>query len=374
MPFFRPTLCEIDLSALKFNYRQLKQCAGSREMLAVVKANAYGHGAVAISRALENEGAQIFGVATIEEGIELRRAGISSPILCFGGSLGAHVSDLLEYGLTPAVFNEESIQELNRQASSLNQKLAVHLKIDTGMTRLGILPSELKPIVQLLKQSSALELKGVFTHLAQADELIEKPTEDQIEKFKQVEEVIQSSSFSVPIYHVANSAALIDKKLDKTDLVRPGLALYGAYPNPRFEKKIPLKQVMSLKTQVISVKSVPKGTAVSYGATFITKRPSRVAVIPIGYADGYSRSFSNKGEVLIAGRRVPVIGRVCMDLTMIDVTDLPASSIGDEVVLIGKQGNELIRAEELAQKIGTIPYEIFCSISSRIPRLTVSKE
>ncbi len=374
MPFFRPTLCEIDLSALKFNFRQLKQRASGREILAVVKANAYGHGAVAVSRALANEGAQMFGVATIEEGIELRRGGISFPILCFGGSLGAQVSDLLEYGLTPTIFNEESIRELNQQAQSLNQTLGVHLKVDTGMSRLGVLPSELAKMIELLTQSSALELKGVFTHLAQADETNEEPTDAQIEKFQQVEQAVQSSSFSVPIYHLANSAALIDGKLEKTNMVRPGLALYGAYPNPRFEKKVQLKPVMSLKTQIVSIKSVPKGTAVSYGATFTTKRPSRIAVIPIGYADGYSRSLSNKGEVLVAGRRVPVIGRVCMDLTMIDLTDIPASSIGDEVVLIGKQGNDSIRAEELAEKVGTIPYEIFCSLSSRVPRLTVSNE
>lgn len=368
MPLFRPTICEIDLAALRHNFRELKKRAEGREVMGMVKANAYGHGAVAVSRVLAGEGASIFGVASVEEGIELRKGGIVQPILCLGGSLGASSADLAEYSLSPVIFNEESIRYLSHGGI----KLPVHLKVDTGMGRLGILPRELKTLLGHLKKTQDLELKGVMTHLARADELEEGNVPEQFKIFEQVEKTVLEAGFDCPVFHVANSAALIKGKLEGTNLVRPGIALYGAYPHPSMKTQIDLKPVMSWKSEIISLKEVPAGTPISYGGTFVTKRTSKIAVIPVGYADGFSRLFSNRGEVLVRGRRVPVAGRVCMDLTMLDVTELKEVGLGDEVVLLGRQKEEEIRAEELADKIGTISYEIFCAVSSRVPRLGLS--
>jgi len=369
VPFFRPSFCEIDLAALRHNYQALKACANGQEVLAVVKANAYGHGAVTVARVLEAEGASIFGVATIEEGLELRKAGISRTILCFGGAFKASAKDLLEYQITPVIFEEETLRRLAQELSGSSAILPFHLKLDTGMGRLGIFPKELSRYLKLIQDSPALKLEGVMTHLACADEEDSHPTQVQYTRFEEVREKL--SEMQIPFFHIANSAALIEKRVDHTSLVRPGIALYGAYPNPRFESQIRLEPVLSWKTEIISLKEFPSGAALSYGATYYTSRPSKIAIMALGYADGYSRSFSNCGEVLVRGRRVPVVGRVCMDLTLIDVTDIPEVALGDEVVVIGKQGEEVLFAEELASKIKTISYEIFCGISSRVPRLAV---
>ena len=341
-------------------------------MLGVVKANAYGHGAVPVARALVAEGALSLGVATVEEGIELRKAGVSVPILCLGGPLGAQGADFQEHSLTPVVFNEEAVRFLSQTLAPVASPLEVHLKVDTGMGRLGVFPSQLPSILKALQESKNLELKGVMTHLSRADEPEPAPTREQWKKFRQVEEAVKEAGFPCPVFHVANSAALIEGKLDETQMVRPGIALYGAYPHPRFREKIDLRPVMTWKTELISLKRFPKGASVSYGATFKTSRESLIGVIPVGYADDYSRLFSNQGEVLVKGRRVPVVGRVCMDLTMIDVSDVGEVTLGDEVVLLGAQGKERMSAEEMAEKIGTISYEIFCAVSSRVPRIAVS--
>ncbi len=370
MPFFRPTFCEIDLAALRHNYQALKACAPNQEVLAVVKANAYGHGAVVVARALEAEGATTFGVATIEEGLELRKAGISRPILCFGGAFKASAKDLLEYQIIPVIFEEETLRRLSQELSGTTSILPFHLKIDTGMGRLGIFPKEVSHYLKLIQESPSLKLEGVLTHLASADEENPHPTEEQYAHFQEVREKI-AEQMQVPFFHIANSAALIEKRVNHTSLVRPGIALYGAYPNPRFKSQIKLEPVLSWKTEIISLKEFPSGAALSYGATYYTSRPSKIAIIALGYADGYSRSFSNCGEVLIRGQRAPVVGRVCMDLTLVDVTDIPYAALGDEVVVIGKQGEEVLLAEELASKIKTISYEIFCGIASRVPRLAV---
>lgn len=373
MPLFRPTICEINTSALRHNYRQLKKLAGEREVLGIVKANAYGHGATTVARVLASEGVAIFGVASVEEGIELRRSGITGDIICLGGPLGATSLDLKEYGLSTVVFNEEGIKLLSQQLSKPKDPLSIHLKVDTGMGRLGAQIKDLAKLLKLIEQSPGLELKSVMTHLACADEEDEAPTQEQIQNFIKVEEIVKNSGLVCEVFHFCNSAALLEKKGNATHWVRPGIALYGAYPHPRLESQLELKPVMSWKTQIISVKDYPLGSPISYGGTFVTQRKSRVAVIPLGYADGYSRAFSNKGIMLLRGRRVPVLGRVCMDLSMIDVTDIPMAQIGDEVVILGVQQEDCLRAEELAQIIGTISYEIFCWVSARVPRLVVSR-
>lgn len=388
MPLFRPTHCEINTSALRHNYRQLKALAGEREVLGVVKANAYGHGAVQVARILANEGVRIFGVASVEEGIELRRSGITGRILCFGGPLGASASDLLEFGIEPVIFNEEDAKRLAQQAHGSPRPLSLHLKVDTGMGRLGIPLRHFDSLLKRILSSPSLKLESVMTHLARADEPDAGPTDHQIQNFTLVEEAVKRLQPSLPVFHLCNSAALMDRKLGDTQWVRPGIALYGAYPHPRFRPNtqaiavegegdtraplIDLRPVMSWKTQIISLKEFPAGSPLSYGGAFVTRRPSKIAIVPVGYADGYSRAFSNKGVMLVRGRRVPVVGRVCMDLSLIDVSDLAVVELGDEVVVMGSQGEESVRAEELAGLLGTISYEIFCAVSARVPRLLVN--
>ncbi len=372
MPLFRPTLCEINTSALRHNYRQLKKLAGEREVLGVVKANAYGHGAPQVARILASEGVRVFGVASVEEGIELRRSGIAGRIICFGGALGAQAQDLLEFGIEPIVFNEESVRTLAHQTHAANKALRIHLKVDTGMGRLGVPMTHFKSLLELISQCAGLSLASVMSHLASADEADALPTNSQIESFKKMEQIVGEIYPKVPVFHFSNSAALIDQKIESTQWVRPGIALYGAYPNSRFQEKVDLKPVMTWRTQIISLKDFPAHSPLSYGGTFITQRSSKIAVVPVGYADGYSRAFSNKGVMLVRGKRVPVVGRVCMDLTLLDVSDLTNVEIGDEVLILGTQGDESLRAEELAQILGTISYEIFCGVAARVPRLMVN--
>ncbi len=372
MPLFRPTICEINTNALRHNYRQLKKSAGLREILGIVKANAYGHGATTVARVLASEGMNVFGVASVEEGIELRRSGILGEILCLGGSLGATAQDLLEYALSPVLFNEEGVKLLTQQLRDPAKPLGIHLKVDTGMGRLGEHLENLPSLLKLISESPGLRLKSVMTHLARADEDAKEATEEQIKLFEQVEKEIKKSGISCKIFHLCNSAALLEQTFNVSQWVRPGIALYGAYPHPRFESKVSLRPVMSWKSQIVSLKDFRTGSPISYGATFVTQRPSRIAVVAVGYADGYFRAFSNRGIMLVHGRRVPVVGRVCMDLTMIDVTDVPLVHLGDEVVLLGSQHEESIRAEELASLIHTISYEIFCAVSARVPRIVVS--
>lgn len=372
MPLFRPTLCEINTSALRHNYRQLKKMAGDREILGVVKANAYGHGATQVARVLASEGVRVFGVASVEEGIELRRSGIAGRIICFGGALGAQAQDLLEFGIEPIVFNAESVRTLAHQSHASAKALRIHLKVDTGMGRLGVPMKDFKSLLQLISECSGLSLASVMSHLASADEPDPTPTDTQIKNFAKMEKIVAEIYPKTPVFHFSNSAALIDQKMADTQWVRPGIAMYGAYPNSRFKEKLDLKPVMTWRTQIISLKDFPAQSPLSYGGTFVTQRPSKIAILPVGYADGYSRAFSNKGVMLVRGKRVPVVGRVCMDLTLLDVTDLTSVEIGDEVLLLGSQGDETLRAEELANLIGTISYEIFCGISSRVPRLMVN--
>jgi alanine racemase len=372
MPLFRPTICEINANALRHNYRQLKKLAGGREVVGVVKANAYGHGAVAVSRILASEGVRLFAVASVEEGIELRRSGLTGRIFCFGGTLGAAAQDFQEFGIEPIVFEEESVKLLAQQMQHSKEPLSIHLKVDTGMGRLGVLLENLPALLKVIAQSPALKLESVMTHLARAEEEDQIPTDRQFENFRKVELLLEQSGYKIPVLHLCNSAALIDQKLNESGWVRPGLALYGAYPHERFKSKLDLKPVMSWKTRIISLKNFPSGSPLSYGGTFITQRSSKIAVVPVGYADGYFRAFSNKGLMLLRGKRVPVVGRVCMDLTLLDVTDLPVVELGDEVVILGSQNGESLRAEEVATMIQTIPYEIFCGVSARVPRLMVS--
>ena len=360
---FRPTRARIDLAALRENFRTAQQCSGAGvPLIGVVKANAYGHGAVPVARVLEAAGAAALGVATPEEGIELREAGLKSSILCFGGPF-AGGSDLFHrYDLTPVLYNEEQIRALNPSGAA---RIPVYLKVDTGMTRLGVLPSELPKVLKTLQAETHLSLAGVMSHLAQADLTFEGPTAEQFQAFAEVKALLNREAPGVKTFHLANSAAILGGKVAPGDWARPGIMLYGSNPHPRLEQGKGLRPVMTFETEIVSLKKVPAGTAVSYGGTWVAPRESRIAVLPVGYADGYIRHLSNCGEVLIRGQRVPVVGRVCMDLTMVDVTDLPQTALRDPVLLWGPG----LPVEEPAAKAGTISYELLCAVSRRVPRI-----
>ncbi|HCU25321.1 MAG TPA: alanine racemase [Deltaproteobacteria bacterium] len=359
---FRPTRARIDLSALRHNFRLAKTLAGPQVgLLAVVKANAYGHGAIHVARICEKEGAAALGVATPQEGLELRAAGLRAPILLFGGPFTAPGELLAEQGLTPVLYNEEQIRELQASTTS---RLEVQLKIDTGMTRLGVLPKMLPRILQTLEQAPRLLLTGVLTHLAQADTDSGGPTAEQYRRFAEAEALLKKWRPGIKVFQIANSAALLDGKIGACNWARPGILLYGANPHPRLQAGAALKPVMNFETKIVSLKSVPAGTAVSYGGTWVASRPSRIAVLPVGYADGYIRHLSGVGQVRLRGKLAPVVGRVCMDLTMLDVTDIPEAALGDPVLLWG----ETLSVETVAAQAGTISYELLCAVSSRVPR------
>ncbi|HKX12893.1 MAG TPA: alanine racemase [bacterium] len=356
-------MARIDLQALRENFALSRELVGPKtSLLCVVKANGYGHGAVRVARTLEDAGAVGFAVASPEEGIELREGGIRSSILLFGGPFTASGEDLRRHQLTPVLYE---VAQVGRLEAGLQGELPVHLKIDTGMTRLGVLPAELPRMLQALAAAPKLKLQGVLSHLAQADLSYEGPTAEQCARFAAEVQELRRIRPEVKIYHLGLSSAILEGKGSDYDWARPGIMLYGANPNPRFEAGRRLKPVMSLETEIVSLKTVPAGTAVSYGGTWTAARPSRIAVLPIGYADGYHRALSNRGQVLLHGRRAPVAGRVCMDFTMADVTDIPEAKLGDKVRLWGPE----LRAEEVAEWAGTISYELFCSVGARVPRV-----
>jgi alanine racemase len=370
MPFFsgRPTVGEVDLGALEFNYRQIKKrIPEDVKLMAVVKADAYGHGAVPVSLRLEKLGVEYLGVAIPEEGVELRKGGVKAPILVLGGIFGGEVDQLFRFRLTPVIFRRDSLKTLSREAERRKRKVKVHLKVDTGMGRLGV-PLDLWPdFLRAVRRFPRIDPEGILSHFSMAGE--EKGfTQNQWRAFQRAVAIAQELGISSRYLHVASSATLTAFPAYCSGLVRPGIMLYGSYPSSAFRSLISLKPVMTLKTRIHFLKSVPPGTRISYGGTFRTRRESLIATLPIGYADGYSRHLSNHGEVLVLGKRAPVVGKVCMDFVMVDVTDIPRVSVGDEVVLMGRQGKEQITADEIAGKINSISYDVLCSIGKRVPR------
>jgi alanine racemase len=366
----RPTIAEVDLRALEFNYRQIqKRIPEGVKLLAVVKADAYGHGAIPVSLKLEKLGVEYLGVAIPEEGVELRRGGVKAPILVLGGIFGREVDQIFRFRLTPVIFRKDSLKLLFQEAvRRRRRKVKVHLKVDTGMGRLGVPLSAWPDFLKEVKRFPKIEIEGILSHFSMLD--AEKDyTQSQWGAFQRAVTIAQEMGISCQYLHMASSATLTDFPGYSAKLVRPGIMLYGSYPSPKFQSLIPLKPVMTLKTRIHFLKSVPPGTRISYGGTFKTKRESLIATLPIGYADGYSRHLSNHGEVLIHGKRAPVVGKVCMDFIMVDVTDIPRVSVGDEVILMGRQGREQITAEEIAEKINSISYEVLCLIGKRVPRV-----
>jgi alanine racemase len=365
----RPTAAMVDLGALGHNYQEVVRRAKGRKVLAVVKAQAYGHGAVRVSRRLLELGAHMLGVALVEEGRELREAGIDAPILVMGSILPGQAEAAAFLRLTPAVFTVPVAEAFSEAARKLKTKISVHVKIDTGMGRIGVLPEDAPDFIAALRGLPGLDVEGLMTHFADADLCDKQFASRQMDRFESLLRELAGRGIDIPVRHAANSAAMLDFPRALFTMVRPGLMLYGYDPVEGGTGDADLKPVMSLVTRIAFLKKVPAGVPISYGRTFVTKQESLIATLPIGYADGLSRALSNRAEALVRGRRVPIAGRVCMDMCMIDVTEVPGVREGDEAVLLGSQGGERITADEIALKTGTIPYEVLCGIGSRVPRI-----
>ncbi len=372
MNFFRPTWLEVNLEAISHNIKEIKSKLSSGiQLLAIVKANGYGHGAVEVANVCVDEGVSILGIALIEEAIELREAGIKVPILVMGSIYPFdNYKKIIEYDLIPTIASIESGRKLVEICREEKARCKVHVKIDTGMGRIGVIPSSAVCLVKFLASCKELELEGIYSHLASAD-CDSYFTQKQLVDFSKLLDMLRIEKINITYKHIANSAAIQKYKDSHYNMVRPGLSLYGLLPFAKESRFMDLKSAMSWKTRIIFLKKVPIQTSISYGRTFVTKRESLIATIPVGYGDGFSRFLSNNGEVLVKGNRVPIIGRVCMDMCMLDVTDVGGVRIGNEVVLIGKQGDEEITVEDVALRIGTINYEVVCNINKRVPRVYI---
>jgi alanine racemase len=367
----RPTVASVDLQALAHNYRLLAEYvsapASAPGIIAVVKANAYGHGAARVGLALEAAGARWLACADIEEGVLLRSAGVQVPILVFGALSLGNIEGVFDYRLTPTVSTPAAVRTLEEGAARRGVRLACHLKIDTGMNRLGFRHDQLDRTMPALLGSAHLQVTAVYTHFATADNPDDPLFGEQRERFELACAKLRSLGLGPVARHAANSAALLRDERVWFDFVRPGLLLYGLVPPPLFTT-LPLKPVMQLKSRIVAVKGIRPGEGVGYGMKFRTDEPRTVAVVPAGYADGLDARLAGRGFVLVRGARAPIVGSVCMDMLMIDVTNLQVDP-GDEVVILGQQGNERMDVREMAAAIGTIPYELLCRIGTRIERV-----
>jgi alanine racemase len=363
------SIAEIDLSALANNLETARKRATHAAVIAVVKANAYGHGAVEVALHLQERGVEAFGVATLSEAEQLREAGITQTIVCLFGFFPGDEQTIVRLRLQPVVYEQRMIEALAQESCKAGCITPVHLDVDTGMGRVGVLPDEATAMAQLIHRAEGLVLVGIMTHYTEADLADSDFTGRQAKILGEVVDNLKTAGITCKTCHQANSAATLSGKIAPGNTIRPGLLLYGVYPGEATAKLGGLKPVLSWKSRILHLKQAPTGTPISYGRTFITTRPSLIATIPVGYADGYNRALSNRGEMLVRGKRAPIVGRVCMDLTMLDVTDIPGVTPGDEVVLIGTSGDRQITADELAAITNTINYEILTSIGSRVRRV-----
>ncbi len=355
----------IDLGALEHNYRQLRGlCEPQVKLLAVVKADAYGHGLLPVARTLVQAGADYLGVGSLEEGLTLRQAGLTLPILLLLGILPREAERAVAADLEVALYRQDVALALASAARSQMKKAKAHLKVDTGMGRLGLLPGEVPEFLANLQEFRQLEILGLTSHLAVADLEDKTYTLRQLREFTDLLATVRGQGWALPLSHISNSAALWEHKEAHLGLVRPGLMLYGSPPAPDRPPPVELRPVMSLTTEVLQVKRLPPGSSISYGRTFTTADWCDLAVLPIGYCNGYNRLLSNLGEVLVQGRRAPIRGRVCMNLTMVEVTGIPGVKEGDRVTLLGRDGDDRISADELAAWAGTISYEVYCILGA----------
>lgn len=366
----RSVWAEINLDNLVHNIKEFKKHLGEEtELMAVVKADAYGHGAYEVSKVALESGASWLGVAILEEGILLRHQGIEAPILILGYTPPHNLELCFDYDLIPTLFTYEAAKVLSEMAVKKGKDINVHIKVDTGMGRVGIRPEKCLEFLEYVKSLPGVVVEGLYTHFSVADEKDKSYTKKQYSAFQEVLYVLENNGIEVPYKHACNSAAAIDLPGMHLDLARVGISMYGSYTSPHVSREVQIKPLMSLKARVSYVKKVPPGTSISYGRKYITKKESVIATVPLGYGDGYTRLLSNKGSVLYNGKRLPIIGSVCMDQFMVLADKAPEIKIGDEVVLIGSSEEEEITADELADIVGTISYEIYCMIDKRIPRL-----
>lgn len=373
---YRPTRAEINLDALEANYKAFRQALPEgMKLLACVKANAYGHGAVQVAKEMERLGADYLSVAFLDEALELRQAGVRMPILVLGYVPPHGVRTAWENDVTITLFSDEVLEAIQELSSSgIRGKLKVHIKVDSGMGRLGLLPGE--KLMQFIRDTMAVphvEVEGMFTHFATADEEDKTYTLEQYRRFQGACEALRDHGYQIPIIHTGNSAVAVDMPQISCDMVRIGISIYGLYPSAEVgQSKVKLSPVLTLKTQVVFVKTLPAHSGISYGIRYTTVSEERIGTLPIGYADGYSRMLTGKAQVLIRGRRVPVVGTICMDQCMVSLQSFAGMAeeiqAGEEVVLIGSQDGETIAADELASALGTIHYEIICMLAHRIPR------
>ncbi len=366
------TWCDISLDNLEHNVNQIKSKLNSDvKLCAIVKANAYGHGVEEIASNLVKQGVDYLAVAFIDEAVELRLCGFTQPIIILGNSPKDTVEKVVEYNITAAVYNTETANAISAEAQKQNKIAKIHIKIDTGMGRIGFVPDteSINEILEISKLPN-LEIEGIFTHFACSDDVDDEMTLTQFDKFMYVADELERNGLVIPIKHCCNSAAIIKFPQMHLDMVRAGIILYGMYPSD-INYDIDLLPLMSFKSTVINIKTMKPGETVSYGATYRVEKPIKVATVAVGYADGYSRLLSNKGRVLVNGCFANILGRICMDQCMIDVTNVHNISIGDEVILFGADENENLPIEELAVKLGTINYELPCVINNRVPRCYV---
>lgn len=377
MESLRPrVVAEVNINAIKHNYREIRAHVPNEvEVMAIVKADGYGHGSKQVAKLLQEEGVNRFAVAIVKEGEELRASGITSPILVLGYTPRADIKALIENDLTQTVFSYEMAKTISDEAVKLGKTVNVHIKVDTGMGRIGFLscPQSIEE-VKMIATLPHLNLEGIFTHFSTADEEDITYTKKQWDIFEGFLTELRAVGIEIPVIHAANSAAIMCHSYADLNVVRPGIILYGYYPSTYLQGKVlDLEPAMTLKTQVVHVKELPEGSYVGYGRKFYTEGKTKIATIPVGYADGYSRNLGNKGRVLIRGQFAPIVGNICMDQFMVDVTNIKGVSLEDEVVLFGKQGNNEIPVEEIASLLGTINYEIVCMIGKRVPRIYVRK-
>lgn len=363
----RPTRIEVDLDRLAGNLRAIRQHVGV-PVMGIVKANAYGHGLIPVAHHLVRSGVEQLGVAFLEEGLALRAAGIQIPILVLGGIFGPQIAEFIDNDLEITVSSLDKLRQVEAVAEAKKKKAVIHLKIDTGMERVGVHSYSCGPFIAAAVASQWCEIRGVYSHLACADDPASQMTRLQVERFQEACDHFDRLGAPMPIRHLANSGGVLHFPETWFDMVRPGILLYGVRPDPASQLTVPVKPVLCLKSQVVYFKVVKAGHPVSYGATWVPDRDCRVVTIPIGYGDGYSRGLSSRGEVLIRGNRYPIVGRVCMDQFMVNIGWETAYN-EDDVVLIGSQGDETILVETVAETIGTIPYEVLTGLNERIPRI-----
>ncbi len=367
------TWAEIDHEAIRFNIRQIRKLIGPRvKILVSVKAEGYGHGAVSISRTALSAGAEWLGVSHVKEALELRAFFPDTPILILSSGMSGHTRLIVRNRLTPVVCSLEIARDLAETALAAGTIANIHVMLDTGMGRIGVWHENSLTFLKQISQIKGIRLEGLASHFAAADDPDSAFTDRQLADFLRVVKEVKEEGIDIPLHHIANSGALINLKETHLDMVRPGIMLYGIYPTPHYRSRIELKPVLSLKTRIAYLKTVEPGRTISYGLTYLVKKKTRVATLPIGYGDGFSRAHSNRGEVLIRGRRAPIIGIVTMDQIMVDVGGIDGVAVGDEAVLIGEQGGDRITAEEIAERIGTISYEVLAQLGKRVSRVDLN--